>query len=252
MNEPLPASAISPSPILNWAEREAGLDGQLPLPGLEDAPSLAERAFIRLAQRWHEGFSAVDRDGPPPRAVDELALAALLLAREHGAVFTEVAWQHARSNIEIAEMRKVPWMDRLSWRLVTAARLMEPGRSWEFDELRCNLNHHNSALRIWTMELAWMVRPWLDYESALPLLLGNVAGTLSGVEMSWGLAGTLFPSAEDFHSVAEFWQPEEFAAQYADRIVILKERGLLAMQAGFWKTEALCRRRIADEMTSLR
>ena len=51
LNEPLPESA-TPPPMLNWAEREAGLPGQPPLPGLADGPTLAERAFIRLPRHW--------------------------------------------------------------------------------------------------------------------------------------------------------------------------------------------------------
>lgn len=246
MNVPPPESPPLPPPTLNWAEREAGLPGQLPLPGLADLPAPAERVFIRLARRWHEDFTAVECAHAPPRIVDELALAAVLLAREHGVNFTSVAWQQVDANIALAEKRPVSWIDRLPWRLATATRLMAPRQSWGVEELDGTLNHHNSALRIWTMEVAWMVRPWLERDSALPLLLENVAGTLIGVELAWGLAGALFDSTEHFYAAAESWWPGDFAEQYAERVVLFKEKGMLATQAHFWRAEATCRRLIAD------
>jgi hypothetical protein len=222
------------------------LAGQPPLLSLADVPPPAERVFIRLARQWQEGFAAVEREYAPPRSVDELALAAVLLAREHGASFTNVAWQQTEANIALAEKRAVSWIDRLPWRLAHAARLTEPGQSQELNELDCNLNHHNSAIRIWMMELAWLVRPWLERDTALPRLLENVAGTLAGTAMAWGLAGALFDSAELLHAAAEIWRPEDFAEQYAKRVALFKAEGLLATQVFFWKTEAACRHLIAD------
>lgn len=240
-----------PPPMRNWARCDAGLPGQPSLPGLEDGPAPAERVFLQLARRWREGFADVVPDHAPPRAVDELALAAVLLAREHGAVFTEVAWQQAQANIALAETRSVSWMDRLPWRLATAARMPDPGRGGACEELICCLDHHTSALRIWTMELAWMVRPWLERETALPRLLKNVADTLAGVEIAWGLAGELFAARDEFHAAAEDWQPEEFAEQHAERVTSLKDQGLTATQASFWKTESACRRLIAETAISV-
>jgi len=246
MNPIIPESQDLPPPTLNWEEREAGQTGQLPLPGLADVPTPAERVFIQLSRRWHESFATTEPAHAPTRFVDELALASVLLAREHGASFTNVAWQQVEANIALAGKRSVSWIDRLPWRLAAASRLMAPYQSREFQELECNLNHHNSALRIWTMELAWMVSPWLQRDSAIPLLLQNVAGTLVGVEMAWGLAGALFDSTESFYVEAESWQPEDFTEQYAERVMWFREKGLLATQACFWKMETACRRLIAD------
>jgi hypothetical protein len=217
---------------------------------IADVPTPAEHIFIRLAQQWHDGYATVKPEHAPPRHLDELALAAALLAREHGASFTNVAWQQVEANIALTGSRSVPWIDRLPWRLATAARLELPFDSAGIEELVCNLDHHNSSLRVWTMEVAWMVSPWLLTESAMPLLLQNVAGTLAGVEMAWGLAGALFDSEERFYVEAESWQPEGFAEQYAERVVVFKGMGLLATQAPFWKTEATCRRLIAETAAS--
>jgi len=215
-----------------------------------DVPTPAEHIFIRLAQQWHDGYAAVQPEHAPPRTLDELALAAVLLAREHGASFTNVAWQQVEANIALTGSRSVPWIDRLPWRLATAARLELPFESVGIEELECNLDHHNSSMRVWTMEVAWMVSPWLLTESAMPLLLQNVAGTLTGAEMAWGLAGALFDSEERFYVEAESWQPEGFAEQYAERVVVFKGMGLLATQAPFWKMEATCRRLIAETAAS--
>jgi hypothetical protein len=165
---------------------------QMSLPSLEHAPNLGERGFIQLARQWNEAFTAVIHEHPPPHVVDELALTAILLSREHGASFTDIAWRQAEANIALAESRTVSWIDCLPWRLAASARLLEPGEGSGFKDLVSNLNHHNSSLRIWTMELGWMLRPLLKCDTALPPLLENVAGTLAGVEMAWGLAGALF------------------------------------------------------------
>ena len=43
-----------------------------------------------------------------------------------------------------------------------------------------------------------MVRSWLDREEAVPHLLENVAGTILGAEMAWGLVGSFFSTEEQF------------------------------------------------------
>ena len=207
---------------------------------------LPERVFIQLAKRWHQGFTAVERDKAAPRMLDELALAALLLAQEHGASFTSVAWEQAEDNISLANKRAMPWIDRLPWSLALAGGELDPEMSSAVEELNDNLDHHNSGLRIWVMELGWMCRPWLGWEYSLPRLLKNVADTISGVDLAWGLAGALVSSTEDFYDFAEEWQPESFAEQYAQRVTRFEESGLTVAQASFWKTEAICRRIITD------
>lgn len=205
--------------------------------GIGDMPVPAERVFLRIARRWYDGFETLGSNKTPPRALDELALAAVLLFCEHGEGFTEVAQLQAKANVILAEKRIVPWVDRLPWRLTQGCGL---------GELDDNLYHHNSSLRIWAMELGWMARPWLDRDTALPRLLKNVADTLVGVQMAWGLAGTLFPEPEEFYAAAESFQPEDFEDQYAERIARFKTAGLTTAQAPFWKTEATCRRLIIE------
>jgi len=231
--------------MLTWEQREAGLPGQWPLPGMEDVPTIAERSFLRLARRWHAAFVCDRSVSTPMRGADATSLAALLLAREHGRNSTDVATEVVEQNLERAEFGCLPWIDQLSWRLVAASREADPASSDAMKSLTVNLNHHDSSIRIWMMEIGWMVRPWLDRQTALPALLSNVAGTLGGVERAWALAGGLFDSEHDFVTGARAWTPDpRFADQYVQRCKALEEHGLLACQAGFWSLEAACRRLI--------
>ncbi len=250
MNKPPHAASLLPTSPLKSAQRKADFSDQPPLPGFENVPAPAERVFVKLARQWNAGFSAAVT-GPPRRVVDELALTAVLFAQQYGKSFTNFAWRQTEINIALAEQRDVPWADRLPWRLAAASWKPNPGQTAALHELVSNLNHHNSALRIWTMELAWMVRPWLTPDSALTPLLENVAGTLLGVDLAFGLAGTLFSVEKDLYAAAEAWQPPAiFAEQYKDRVAALRRVGLLATQASFWQLEASCRRAIAEPALS--
>lgn len=99
------------------------------------------------------------------------------------------------------------------------------------------------------MELAWMVRTWIQGEMARGKLLENLAGTLAGVTMAWGLLASLLESEEEFYLAADAWKPKDFAEQYASRCREFKERGVLACQSESWRLEAQCRQLI--ERTAL-
>lgn len=243
-----------PPPLRNWEEREAGMPGHPPLPGLADEPAPGERAFIELVRRWREGFGASSPDAAPTRDVDLLALSALLLAREYGEHFSPIAWEHVQRAITLASQRhpSAIWIDRLPWRLAAAVNRFDRAHSNEIGELVVNLDHHNSAIRVWVMEVAWMVRPWLPRESAFPLLLKNVADTLLGVKIAWGLTAELFDTDEEFHAAVADWTPKTFEDQFAMRAKAFKDMGTLATQAGFWRLEADCRRIIAETAFRLR
>ena len=225
--------------------RIAAIAHQLPLPGFANVPTPAERVFVQIAQQWRKGFAAVEGAHAPPRVLDELALAALLIAREHGVAFTDYSSRQVMENITLADRRPVPWIERLPWSVVECV-LTDAGEHLQLEELIDKLNHHNSALRIWAMEVAWIARSRIDAHSVVPLLLENVAGTLCGVEMAWGLAGELFDSTEDFDATVEKWRPMDFSEQYEVRVALFRDRGLLATQAYFWRMEGVCRRIIAD------
>ena len=76
-----------------------------------------------------------------------------------------------------------------------------------FDELILNLDHHSSAVRLWMMHLAWVVKKSLYKDEVLPLLLTNVANTLCGPNLAWGLAARYFENDEEFYEYAQNWLP---------------------------------------------
>lgn len=250
-NDPAPLDLPPPLPALDWEEVEAGRDGQLPLPGIDPAPTRAERAFLVLAREWHERFSACRGDGAPPREVDLLALAALLLAVEHGARFTDIAERQIEANLRLPVSRgTAAWIDQLPWCSARAARMAPPFRDRELGHLIANLTHHKSALRIWTMEVAWVCRTWLDPAEVVPRLFENVASTLVGVSRAWGLARAFHETNEALLGSARIWAPDGFADQYEARV----ERfgaDPFAAQAPYWHLEAGLWKRIAEVMEQM-
>lgn len=226
-------------PALTWEELESGQSGQLPLPGLAELPTEEERIFLAVARAWATQFAELPENGPPPRRVDQLALAALAIVCATKTPFTSVAQQQIETNIELAQRRSsLSWLDRLPWSVALAGREVSPPNSWRIEELVANLNHHNSTIRMWMMEIAWIVRSWLPLEKATPILLENVAGTLLGVEMAWGLAASLHDDPKAFLQIAQKWSPDgNFTEQYASRVQALKDE-TFASQACYWKLEA--------------
>jgi len=125
---------LPPPPMLHWDERESDrYFGQLPLSGFEDVPVMAERVFIRLARRWHDVFSTAGSHDTPPRLADELALACLMLAREHDEEFTVVPRVQQERNIVQACRRAVfVWVDSMPWRIMQRDRWVGVGTTlWE-------------------------------------------------------------------------------------------------------------------------
>lgn len=244
-------------PMLNWKERETGLPGQPPLPSLEDRPSKAEMIFLSLSNEWKKGVTAKDakKDYYLPWDLDELALSCLLLARDYGSSFTEVAKQDMDANITLLEKPLITWIYKLPWQLATASMDENPENSYAVDALVANLNHHNSSIRTWMVEIGWLVRKWLKAEHSLDPLLENIASALVGVEISWGLAASLFENQDDFYEAAKSWElPENvnhFKSQYDDRCNELSKMGTTYMQGPLWKLEARCRQIITERSLSI-
>lgn len=247
------AMAVPPVPsVLSWEEIEAGADGQLPLTGLAESPAPSERVFLSLARSWATHFEKLPENRPPPRNADELALGALAIANDYGTQFTAVAKHQIAANIELTHRRgNSGWLDRMAWSLMQMCSLETSGDHWQIQELVANLNHHNSAIRIWMMEIAWIIRGRLPRERVLPILLDNVASTLAGVEMAWGLAAALYEERTAFDAAATGWLPNtHFDEQYVERAQKLKDQ-TFACQAELWKLEArlyrcLCRFSFGD------
>ena len=145
---------------------------QLNLPNIEE-PGPAERAFLVLARRWHDEFTLVDENHAPPRQVDEIALACVLLAVQCGQGFTKVGLDQCVLNRQLASKRPASWFECLPWELCQASRIANRLDLLPTDHLAANLDHHNSWIRGWCMEIAWMCRSWLDKDMCIQLLLKN-------------------------------------------------------------------------------
>jgi len=222
-----------------------GASVQLTLPNLDPLKTRVENTYIDLARTWRSIVAGVAPGHPLPRRADEIALAALLLAGEHGTKFGQDAWHETTENRRCCSERVSPWIDELTWRLAN----FDPhnlDRELAFHDLIRNLNHHNSAVRIWMMEIAWIVRARLSRDAVGTRLLENVAATIAGVELAWGLDGVLFDTEEAFLHAANTFAPADFVEQYAARIASFKEQPLVHPQAEFWQLEAHCRRLIVE------
>jgi hypothetical protein len=88
------------------------------------------------------------------------------------------------------------WIVKLPW------KLMIPSND-SLEELIRNLDHHSSAVRLWMMHLAWIVQKSLYKDVVLPLLLTNVANTLCGHNLAWGLAARYFENDAEFYEYAQ-------------------------------------------------
>lgn len=234
---------------------EVGGYGQLKLPGVCPPPILAERAFVRLATRWHAELPD-DPDCAPARSTDLLALSCLQLAVDYGPLMSDTARSWMATNGKAARQRGgESWIDSLPWGLCEIARTDEDPY-YTFDilsssraivRLVCNLSHDNSSIRNWLMEIGWIMRSSLPTD-ALEFLFRNLADKLSGQVSAMGLAAALIPDEALFWRMADemFDPPPEFEEQYRKRLVLVKEIGVLRMQAPFWKLESECRAIIED------
>lgn len=235
-----------------WVSCEHSVPRRLPLLELGWPPMVAESAFVELADRWREQVRQTPDESPLPGSADDVALACLLLAADWGAEFSEVASSRIRSNQQIAAKRGWrAWMDRLSWDLCEACRMSSPAESRSFMKLTANLDHHNSSIRIWMMEIGWCVREWLKSDEAIKRLLNNFGTTIYGPSMAAGLAACLFDSVEDFLEFAgSYAMPGgHHEDQYRASLKEISRASIVEAQAPLWQMECECRRLI--ERTSL-
>ena len=217
---------------------------QLNLPNIEE-PGPAERAFLVLARRWHDEFTLVDENHAPPREVDEIALACVLLAVQSGHGFTKIGLDQCELNWELASKRQVSWFEQLPWELCQASRTANPLDLRPTEPLVANLDHPNSSIRGWCMKIAWICRSWLDKDMCIPLLLKNVADTLGHVQFAMGLARRLCASTEELEEyIGRYGPPVAFADQFARRIKVFRNIGFFLTQAVPLDLECRCRRLI--------
>lgn len=232
-----------------------GIDGEQPLlPGFTSAPTIAECAFLTLAREWNAAVTKCGRELPLPREVDIHALACLLLAVEWGDAFSSDAERQIDLNYQLAGARGFrSWMDELLWQLCRAGQQDAPATSPAVESLTANLDHHNSSIRMWMMEMAWFVHRWLNPHRAVKPLLDNVAVTLFGPFEAAGLAARFFASDDEFLAFARTsTQPSPFEEQYRSRIDFVADHGVAETQTAFWQLECQVRQGLERTALSLR
>ncbi len=212
------------------------------------SPIPAERAFLILAGRWHERAQAAVTDRMLPSDADILALSCLRLAVEWGSEFTDRVDRQSQVNRVLLEDRgSAAWIDQLPWDLCRASSQPAPSESGWVELLVESLDHHNSSIRRWMMELGWTAHRWLDPQESNPRLLKNVADTLGFAVLAVGLAAKLSRSDDEFWTQAEaFAPPSGFEDQYQTRLDYAREHGILCTQAALLTREAECRRIIGE------
>ncbi len=216
---------------------------QLVLPGILPGPTRVDRVVGELVGQWLAEVDTLQQPIRMSRAADYLSLSCLALSTSPGLTFHSASARRVTAALEELLKRGGSAADCMPWRLTNA--VMEGGTRATDSEavalLVANLDHHNSGVRNWMLEIAWIARPVLVGSAALPVLLLNVADKLVGVEKSAGLAASLLPSEEQFWLEAnEYEPPPQFADQYRARIVSLRRKGLIAAQGPLWKLEATC------------
>lgn len=242
-----------PKPGFSWEDLETGKPGQLAL--FTPFPIVAERAFLVLARKWQDDVQAVDKNTALPRAIDQIALSCLLLAVEWGDKFTDVARHQMETNREMAAVRREPsWYDLLPWELCQASFMVTPPETVAVERLTVNLDHHSGSIRCWMMEIGWIARSWLAAPEAIPLLLKNLADTLGGPFKAAGLAVALVSTPDEFWTSARDFKhhDDRFSEQYARRLKLLEDHGILDIQMSFWHLEVQCHKVIEDAVLGLK
>lgn len=210
-------------------------------------PTVAERVFLALAREWQAEVESIPKEKALSARADHLAKTALLLAVEWGARFTPAARNEMEINRALAEARREPsWVDELPWQLCLVSNSTLPVLyELAVENLTSNLDHHSSSIRCWMMELGWFTATWLDPVEATVRLLNNLGNTLMRPLMAAGLAARFFYKPEGFFEFAKtFTPPQGFEDQYQERLAYVEKKGVLAMQAPLWRSEALCRKEI--------
>ena len=185
--------------------------------------------------------------GLPRHETDLKALAAMLITVEQPQSLSSTCRERIHSCHELIQQRKRSWVDALPWTIADDAlnNILYTGSGIEL--LINNLNHGTSILRLWTMEIAWLVREQLHVDKASLKLFDNVASTLLYVKDAWGLASSLFATSEEFYQTANNYKPrEEYQDQYQERLQLFNEQAPLNFQAYFWKHESKCRKYIQE------
>ena len=207
---------------------------QLQLPGFSGQK--VKKLIIQLVDIWFLKYSKSKKNH---YYYDEIAYACLLVHNSFSSISEnleesfEAYWKIKKlidrlDEDNALEIIKLPW------------KLMIPSND-SLEDLIHNLDHHSSAVRLWMMDLTWVVQKSLYKDAVLPLLLTNVANTLCGHNLAWGLAARYFENDEKFYEYAQNWTPpSKFIEQYMTRVHFYHELGSIKTQATFIENERNC------------
>lgn len=107
------------------------------------------------------------------------------------------------------------WTSSLPYDLVR--ELIDPYKLTAINDLGANLDHHNSGVRAWMLELGWVVRRrWLPV--VRPRLFESFGGNLFDADEALALAYAVSEDYDEFIQAAEAYQPESHAEQYQKRL----------------------------------
>ena len=126
--------------------------------------------------------------------------------------------------------------------------LQQPSTAIEI--LERNLSNGMSSIRGYCLDLAWICRRHLSVEKTGDMrvadrLLRNTANTLAYWDTSLALCRHLFASSEAFWAGIEFYPPEPFADQYAERLKYVREHpAAIEQPASLLAMEMDARRRV--------
>jgi hypothetical protein len=217
--------------------------GQVWLPGVPSSESVrvADVCLRQLCQSFIEQCPT-DSEARLSSELDDLSLACLLLAVEWGKRSPEETSAPLASCLDAVADRF--WGDLLPWKLALEFCRHNPRGVYGLPQLMANLDHHNSSIRGWMLDLGWIVRHKLYNVDVMPKLLKNVADTLAYWDLSLGLCRALFPDDEAFFKAADNFQPESLADQYQERLALARERGLPLFQLYFKNMELGIRQKI--------
>lgn len=223
---------------------DAASDGQESLWSPDELmPTVADRALMHFADVFLEGAKHCG-DGQLPDEMEAASFAAMLVCAEHRDHITLDHEPRITQCCDAMESRFYGHYDLLPWAL--ASKLLRPTPEVT-GLLTRSMAHGHSSIRVYTIQLAWLVRDRLVRRRCMPLLLKNVADTLGGWMASLGLCAALYPTADEFWAAADdFVLDADYANQYERRLAHVRESGLLATQASLLEVEARTRKTISD------
>ena len=111
------------------------------------------------------------------------------------------------------------WTSSLPYALV-AESFSSYGKD-AIEKLGANLDHHNSGIRMWTLEMGWILRRRWSV-NIRPRLFEAFGGNIFDPDEAMALAYIVSENWDEFIRAADAYVPERHAAQYRDRLASVR------------------------------